>query len=105
MSTMTTIEDVYGPEEADDQAFHERQRYEAQVRAVNVEDVLAIVTDHLRDDDVSELREYIAQTIALGAVQTYMPQPTAHRLGQQVAAWVATAIDGQTELVRLARGG
>jgi hypothetical protein len=105
MSSLIALEDLYGPEEALDQEAQERQRYEAKVAAVNVEAVLAIVTDHLRHDDLSELREYIQQTIALGEPLTYMPQPTALRMCQQLAGWVATAIDEQVQLVSLAREG
>jgi hypothetical protein len=97
-------EDYY-IDESEDFAEQEQQRqYEEVKSTVDEETILDIVTDDLRHDEASELRDYIRQTLAEREALDYMPQSTGLRLAQEVARLVKIAIGGQVAM-RLAIKG
>jgi hypothetical protein len=93
-------------DESDDHAEQQRRRqYEDAMATVTEDTIVEIVTDALRYDPASELREYIRQTLAEGEALDYMPHSTGLRFAAEVASRVALAISGQVSMRLVAQEG
>jgi hypothetical protein len=70
----------------------EQARYAAIAARLDPQSILAVVLDGLRDDETSEILDYIAVTLRTGG-GSYMPEPTMRRICADLNHAVNRAID------------
>jgi hypothetical protein len=97
MSSMMTLESVYEAEDAQDQVEQDRRRqYEDAIAHTDTIAALAMITERMRDDELSELRAFVEMIQRVpfdDASRAVMPDSEMRRMGQQVALWAAHALD------------